>query len=167
MRKLLVVDYDPAWPDLFRTESALLDHTFGGLAIGIHHIGSTAVPNLPAKPIIDILVEVTDLAALDALSDDMIAIGYTPEGEFGISGRRYFHKGGDERTHQIHAFASGDFNLKRHIAFRDYLRSKPTVARAYGELKKRNAITCNNDREKYCAGKNDFIKHYEAVALGD
>lgn len=90
MRKIQVVDYDPAWPDRFEAESALLSQTLGSVAIRIRHIGSTAVPYLPAKPIIDILVEVTDLATLDALNGDIGAIGYKPKGEFGIPGRRSF-----------------------------------------------------------------------------
>ena len=166
MRKIQVVDYDPTWPDLFEIESTLLGRTLGSLAIGIHHIGSTAVPRLPAKPIIDILFEVSDLAALDALNGQMSAIGYEPKGEYGIAGRRYFQKGDDQRTHHIHAFVTGDVNLIRHIAFRDYLRANPAVAQEYGELKKQIARTCNNDIEKYSYGKNNFIKHYAAIALG-
>jgi GrpB-like predicted nucleotidyltransferase (UPF0157 family) len=165
MRKIQVVDYNPAWPDLFRAESALLSQTLGSIAIGIHHIGSTAVPGLPAKPIIDILIEVTDLALLDALNDHMMAIGYRPNGEFGIPERRYFHKGGYKRTHHIHAFAYGDFNVKRHIAFRDYLRLHATAAKAYGELKKHIAMTCHTNISKYCDGKNNFVKHHTAIAL--
>lgn len=166
MRKLKVIEYDPAWPDLFACESALIKDTLDNVIIRIHHIGSTAVQGLPAKPIIDILAEVTELALLDALSDNMIAIGYEPKGEFGIPGRRYFQKGGNEHTHHIHAFVSGDFNVTRHISFRDYLRSNPVVARAYGELKKNIAMTCNNDIEIYCDKKRHFIKYFEAISLG-
>jgi GrpB-like predicted nucleotidyltransferase (UPF0157 family) len=106
----------------------------------IHHVGSTAVPGLAAKPIIDILIEVTGLEALDALHEDMKVIGYKPKGEFGIPGRRYYQKGGKQRTHQIHAFVTGDFNVTRHIAFRDYLRANSDVAREYGEVKKRKRV---------------------------
>ncbi|MGA1871720.1 MAG: GrpB family protein [bacterium] len=165
MTKIQVVDYDPSWPRLFETENILLRQTLGGIVIEIHHIGSTAVPGLAAKPIIDILVEVTDLATLDARNGDMEAIGYNPKGEFGIPGRRYFQKGDDKRTHQIHAFVSGDFNVTRHIAFRDYLRSNPAVAVEYGELKKSVAKTCNNDIEKYCDGKDAYVKQHEAIAV--
>ncbi len=88
-RRIEVVDYDPAWPKLFETEQTLLCRVLGEVAERIRHIGSTAVPGLAAKPIIDILVEVTDLESLDAMNNEMSAIGYTPMGEFGIPGSRY------------------------------------------------------------------------------
>jgi len=165
MRKIQVVDYDPSWPECFKEESNLLRETLGDTAVAVHHIGSTAVPGLAAKPIIDILVEVTDLATLDARNPDMELIGYNPKGEFGIPGRRYFQKGGDNRTHQIHAFLAGDLNVSRHIAFRDYLRSNPGVAEEYGALKKRVAETCDDDIGKYCDGKDAFVKNHEETAV--
>jgi GrpB-like predicted nucleotidyltransferase (UPF0157 family) len=131
----------------------------------VHHIGSTAVPGLAAKPIIDIVLEVSDLAALDAHNSQMEEIGYKPRGEFGIPGRRYFQKGGDNRTHHLHAFLRGDPNVVRHIAFRDYLRRHPEVAREYGDLKRRVARTCDNDVERYCDGKDAYVKRVEAMAV--
>lgn len=95
----------------------------------------------------------------------MISLGYEPMGEFGIPRRRYFPKGGNNRTHQIHAFASGDLHVMRHIAFRDYLRTNPEVAWEYGELKKNVARTCGNDIDIYCKGKDAFVKMHEAIAV--
>jgi len=89
MRKIEVVEYDPAWPELFARERDLLFHTLRDVAVSVHHIGSTSVPGLAAKPIIDILLEVRALAALDAVSGEMEAIGYRSKGELGIPGRRY------------------------------------------------------------------------------
>jgi len=165
MRRIEVVEYNPSWPETFKEESYLLRETLGDIAVAVQHIGSTAVPGLAAKPIIDILIEVTDLAALDARNRDMELIGYEPKGEFGIPGRRYFQKGGDNRTHQIHAFVAGDVNVSRHIAFRDYLRSNPGVADEYGVLKKKVAETCDNDIGKYCDGKDAFVKNHEEIAV--
>ena len=165
MRKIKVIEYDQSWPERFKEESNLLREMLGDLAVEVHHIGSTAVPGLAAKPIIDILIEVTDLAALDARNRDMELIGYEPKGEFGIPGRRYFQKGGDSRTHQIHAFAAGDVHVRRHIAFRDYLRSNPGIADEYGVLKKKVAETCGNDIGKYCDGKDAFVKNHEEIAV--
>ena len=165
MRKIEVADYNPLWPELFNSEHALLHSKLEGTAIGIHHIGSTAVPGLAAKPVIDILIEVTSLDNLDALNKVMESIGYEPRGENGISGRRYFLKGGDERTHHIHAFTAGDTNITRHLLFRDYLRSNKTIANEYAELKKRLAEKYNNDRQKYCDGKDCFVKRHEILAL--
>jgi len=165
LRIVEVVEYDPSWPALFDAECTLLRHTLEGVAIAIHHIGSTAVPGLAAKPIIDMLMEVTDLQALDALSDRMMSIGYIPRGEYGIPGRRYFQKGGDNRTHHLHAFAAGDSNLLRHLAFRDYLRAHPEASADYGKLKKALANVCENDLERYCDGKDAFVKRLEAMAV--
>jgi GrpB-like predicted nucleotidyltransferase (UPF0157 family) len=165
MRKIQVVEYDPSWPALFEAERDVLRRTIGTVAVEIHHIGSTAVPGLCAKPIIDILIEVTDLALLDALNGKMETIGYKPMGEFGIPGRRYFPKGSENRTHQIHAFSRGDFSVTRHIAFRDYLLANSEVAKEYGELKKRVAETCDNDIGRYCDGKDAYVKRVEALAV--
>jgi GrpB-like predicted nucleotidyltransferase (UPF0157 family) len=165
MRKIKVVDYDPDWPQLFELEREELFRTLGAVAVSIHHIGSTAVPGLAAKPIIDIIVEVTSVADMDCHESQMIGIGYEPKGEFGILGRRFFQKGGDNRTHHVHAFAQGDPQVLRHIAFRDYLQLNPSVAREYGELKRRVVQGCHNDIEVYCQGKGAFIKRIEAHAI--
>jgi GrpB-like predicted nucleotidyltransferase (UPF0157 family) len=164
-RELAVVDYDTEWPRSFETERRLLSRALGKVALAIHHIGSTAVPGLAAKPIIDILIEVTSPEALDTLNQEMSELGYEPRGEYGIPGRRFFEKGGDNRTHHIHAFRRGDFNITRHIAFRDYLRLHPEIAREYGELKKAIAATCWNDIERYCDRKDAYVKQLEATAV--
>ena len=165
MRKIEVVDHDPSWRGRFETERDLLSRALGEVALKVHHVGSTAVPGLAAKPVIDILIEVTGLDALDALNGRMEALGYEPKGEFGIPGRRYFRKGGSDRSHHIHAFVCGDSNITRHIAFRDYLRAHPEVAREYGALKKRIAKECDNDVARYCDGKDAYVKRIEAVAV--
>lgn len=95
----------------------------------------------------------------------MQTLGYEAKGEFGISGRRYFIKGGSNRSHQIHAFKTGDENVKRHTAFRDYLEVHPVVMKEYADLKKELAQRCNNDIEQYCNGKDEFIKLYEFKAI--
>ena len=164
-RVIEVLDYDPAWPELFEVERGLLGDVLGRIATRIHHIGSAAVPGLAAKPIIDILIEVTSLADLDGHSEEMSGLGYAAKGEFGIAGRRYFQKDGYQRTHQVHAFAAGDSNILRHIAFRDYLRANPEIAREYGQLKKEIAAACGNDIGRYCDGKDAYVKRLEVVAL--
>ena len=165
VRKIEVVEYDPIWPHLFETERSLLFRTLGNVALGIHHIGSTAIPGLAAKPTIDILVEVTDVVALDAFNANMRAIYYEPKGESGILGRRYFKKGGINRTHNIHAFARTDSNVTRYIAFRDYLRAHPEVACEYAKLKNDVATKCDNDIVRYCDGKDAYVKRVEGDAI--
>ena len=160
-----VVEYNPNWVNEFLIESSKLKDVLGDIVNNIHHIGSTAVPGLMAKPIIDIMPEVTDLGLLDAKSNEMEKLGYEVMGAFGIPGRRYFRKGGDHRTHQIHAFKSGDPNLIRHLAFRDYLIAHEQIAKEYGELKFSIARSINNDIERYSDEKDPFIKHHEMKAL--
>ncbi|WP_299022791.1 GrpB family protein [uncultured Photobacterium sp.] len=164
-RIIEVVSYDPKWAELFELESRAISDVVGQTVVNIHHIGSTSVTGLAAKPIIDILLEVTDLHSLDVLSSGLISLGYESKGEFGIAGRRFFQKGGNNRTHHLHAFKVGDSNVVRHIAFRDYLIAHPDIATEYGRLKTKVALGCNNDPDSYCSGKNDFIKYHVLQSL--
>jgi GrpB-like predicted nucleotidyltransferase (UPF0157 family) len=164
-RIIRVVDYYPGWPEKYQAEREALLKALGDMIVQIHHIGSTAVPGLAAKPIIDILPEVTDINELDRYNSEMEKLGYTARGEYGIPGRRYFHKGEPNRTHHLHAFNVGSDAAIRHIAFRDYLIAHPQIAMEYGELKRRCARVCDNDIEKYGDLKNDFIKFHEKQAL--
>ena len=150
---VVVTEYDPAWPREFEREAELLLRVFGANLAAIHHIGSTAVPGLAAKPIVDIMPAVYDLEAVDAHRADFEALGYEYLGEFGIPGRRYMCKGGDERTHQVH------------VAFRDYLRSHPEVCRKYAALKRSLAARFPWNIDAYCEGKERFVKLHERLAL--
>ena len=120
-RAIEVVDHDPNWKNIFEIEKAALSKAIGNNAVKIDHIGSTSVIGLAAKPIVDILIEVSKLEKLDAADKNISALGYTIKGENGISGRRYFQKGGYQRSHHVHAFQSGDLHLHRHKAFKEYL----------------------------------------------
>ena len=164
-RVINVVDYDPNWIQVFDVEKILLANAIGNNAVKIEHIGSTAVKGLPAKPVIDILIEVTSLIGLDALNMNIEALNYLVKGENGISGRRYFQKGGYQRTHHIHAFQTGDLNLIRHRAFKEYLIAHPVVASKYGKIKRDAILKCGNNMNVYMALKNEFILRHEKLAL--
>lgn len=90
MRKIIVVPYDDKWPEMFEAESLLIRTLLGGVVKSVHHIGSTSVPGLSAKPVIDILLEVSDINELDTYNSAMASGGYVACGENGITGRRYF-----------------------------------------------------------------------------
>ncbi|RJL48947.1 GrpB family protein [Pectobacterium carotovorum] len=165
MRQVTIVPYDELWPGLFEAESALLKITLGQVIAHIHHVGSTAVPGLAEKPVIDILLEVVDLNALDELNAAMENAGYTVRGENGIQNRRYFTKGGDQRTHHVHAFIVGDTQIVKHVAFRDYLIKNKEAAEQYAEIKCAAARESENDTHRYSALKADFIKHHLQLAL--
>lgn len=164
--RVIVTNYDPNWPSAFESEAEKVKAVFGDELAAIYHIGSTSVPGLPAKPIIDILLVVRDIEQADQHNGDMIALGYEPMGEFGLPGRRYFRKGGDNRTHQIHAYqADNTSEIGRHLAFRDYLRAHPAEAAAYGALKEQLAGQFPEDIQSYMDGKDSFIKDREQRAL--
>ena len=163
-----VVLYRPEWPLLFAQEAEKIGKAFGAELLAVHHIGSTSVEGLAAKPIIDILAvvrDVYDLSLTDAAQAAFERIGYEYLGEFGIPGRRYYRKGGENRTHQIHAFSEEDhWNIDRHLAVRDYLRAHPKEAKLYGDLKQRLAQQFPEDIERYCDGKDAFVKALEKRA---
>ena len=160
-----VVPYDPQWPALFAEEATRIRAVFDGELLAIHHIGSTSVPGLQAKPVIDMLPIVAQIERVDSFNEAMQRLGYEAMGELGIPGRRYFRKGGDDRTHQAHVFAQGDANIERHLAFRDYLRAHPSVAAEYGVLKAILAQRFPEDINGYMDGKDAFIKENERQAL--
>lgn len=132
-----VVPYDPGWAEAFIVEADALRAALQPLAVTLHHMGSTAVRGLPAKPIIDILGVVDCLDALDPASGRLTDLGYEAMGAFGIEGRRYFRKIRTDgvRTHHLHVYQEGSPQVPRHLAFRDYLRAFPERAAAYGALK--------------------------------
>ena len=161
-----MVDYNPEWPAMFEAEAPKIAEALGDNLLSIHHIGSTSVPGLKAKPIIDILPVVRDIAAVDQHTPQMEALGYEGLGEFGLPGRRYFRKGDLVRTHHVHVHAlDSDQEIERHIAVRDYLRAHPDAAREYGELKAQLAKQFPDDRFAYMDGKDAFVKALERDAL--
>ncbi|MBR3714503.1 MAG: GrpB family protein [Clostridia bacterium] len=165
-RKIEVVAYRPEWAKMFAQEAKQIKKILGKNCVWVHHIGSTAVKGLAAKPIIDIMPVVKDLSAVDLLDKEFEAIGYECKGEFGIPGRRFYTKGGDERTHHIHIFAqSSKDDIERHLAVRNYLQSAPEEAKKYAELKIKLAEEFTYDNEGYCDGKDAFVKELEKKAL--
>lgn len=163
-----VVPPDPDWPRAYDAEARRLRDALGDTVIALHHIGSTAIRGIHAKPIIDILLEVGDLGALDRQTQQMQALGYEAKGEFGIPGRRYFRRDSAQgvRTHQVHAFERGSHGARRHLAFRDHMNAHPEAAQAYDTLKRSLAARFPNDLQAYMDGKDAFVKRHEALALG-
>ncbi|ASS64432.1 bifunctional GNAT family N-acetyltransferase/GrpB family protein [Bacillus velezensis] len=163
-RKAEVVPYKPEWKEMFEREKADLIRIFGPALHSVSHIGSTSIPGMAAKPVIDILAEVKDILDADRFSPQLEALGYEAKGENGIEGRRFFQKGGSKRTHHVHIYETGHPDVKRHLLFRDYLTAKPEKAAQYMELKRRLAKAYPYDMAKYSEGKNDWIKAAEQEA---
>ena len=165
--KVRVVAHVPGWISGFDAEANRIAAALGDTAVAIHHIGSTAIPGIFAKPVVDVLLEVDSLARLDEKGSAMTGLGYEAKGEFGIPGRRYFRKNGAPgvRTHHVHAFEAGSPAIERHLAFRDYLIAHPREAQVYSALKRRLASEHPDDMEAYMDGKDAFIKEHEAKAI--
>jgi GrpB-like predicted nucleotidyltransferase (UPF0157 family) len=164
---IVLTEHDPTWADAFSHEAQRLGPALGALLIELHHIGSTAVPGILAKPVIDILAIVSDVHALDAQAANLQALGYEVMGEFGLPGRRYFRKDNSAgvRTHQVHAYASASASeIERHLNFRDYLREHPATADAYCDLKQALVEQCVDDMGCYSDGKTAFIREVEQRA---
>ena len=166
MKNVEVVPHNPQWRAAFEAEAKRIISVIGENVITIHHIGSTAIPNIYAKPIIDLLIEVRDINQVDAQSQAMQALGYEVKGEFGMLGRRYFRKDNQQgiRTHQIHTFETGSTQVERHLAFRDYLIAQPIAAQKYSELKRKLAKKHSDNMDGYIDGKDDFIKETDRRA---
>lgn len=156
--------YDNAWPTLFLEEKERIGRILKDEVLGIHHIGSTAIPGMDSKPTIDILVVVRKIEKVDDYNARMEGIGYVAMGEYGIPGRRFFHKGVDRRTHHLHVFQEGSPEIDRHLRFRDYMISHPVEAAEYALLKKGLASRFRPDIDSYCDGKDAFIKEIDAKA---
>ena len=167
MRQVIVVPYDPHWPAAFERAAHEVTKALGQSLLAIHHIGSTSIPGIHAKPIIDMLAVARDLPSVDACSDGMQAIGYEVMGEFGIDGRRYFRRDNAAgiRTEHVHTFAADSRHVRRHLAFRDFLRAHAGIAQEYAQLKQRLAAAHPFDIEAYMDGKDAFIREIQAKAL--
>jgi GrpB-like predicted nucleotidyltransferase (UPF0157 family) len=164
--KVEVVPHNPRWRDAFEAEAKHVAAALGDNVVAIHHIGSTAIPNIYAKPVIDLLVEVRDIAEVDVRSSAMESLGYEVMGEYGIPGRRYFRKETREgiRTHHIHVFEAASAEVERHLAFRDYMIAHPGEAQRYSELKRKLAEEHPQSIDGYMDGKDGFIKEIDRRA---
>ncbi len=160
-----IAEYDAAWPAAFEWERGLIADALGGLMLGIEHVGSTAVPGLGAKPIIDITVGIHRLADGEKCVRPLEGLGYEYRGDGEIPGRHYFRKfTRGERTHHLNIVEhEGDF-WARHILFRDYLREHPWEAKRYYDLKVRLAERFGTDRLGYTEAKTEFIESVLARA---
>ncbi|NEQ43101.1 MAG: GrpB family protein [Leptolyngbya sp. SIOISBB] len=166
MRKVEVIPHTLKWREMFEIESKRVTDALGKNVVAVHHIGSTAIPRIYAKPIIDLLVEVKDIVRVDEHSSLMESLGYEVMGEYGILGRRYFRKNSQEgvRTHHVHTFEVASEQVERHLAFRDYMISHPEDAQKYSELKRKLAREYPMNIDGYMDGKDSFIQEIDMKA---
>jgi GrpB-like predicted nucleotidyltransferase (UPF0157 family) len=165
---VFLADYDETWPARAMREVARVEPFFGGNLVQIHHIGSTAVPGLIAKPIIDLLPEVRSTSQLDNACSGFEDADYNWFGEYGLQGRRYLtwnDPATGQRQVHLHCYKSGSPEIDRHLAFRDYLRVHPKAAEAYALEKQRARDLHPMDSHGYTEEKSAWIKKIEAKAL--
>jgi GrpB-like predicted nucleotidyltransferase (UPF0157 family) len=151
-------NHNKEWKKLFAQEAKKISSQISNYIVDIQHIGSTAIPNIVAKPIIDIAVAINELSNIEQVVTLLEEGGYEYRGEQGIPDRHMFVKGNEEcRTHHIHVMVNTSYEWKKHILFRDYLRKNSSEAKQYSDLKKKLATKYEFDREKYTDGKEAFI----------
>ena len=154
-----LVPYDSAWPQMFRDEAARIEKFLRehDVQLALEHMGSTAVPGLSAKPVLDILAARADTTPRDLAIGAIVAAGYVYRGESGIPGRDFFRRG-DPRSYHIHLTTVDSTFWREHRAFRDYLREHAAAAAEYAQLKAALAQRFPNDRESYIEGKTEFVR---------
>jgi GrpB-like predicted nucleotidyltransferase (UPF0157 family) len=162
MRKLEVVPYDKEWSEIYEK----IKEVFGGELLNIYHIGSTSVPGMVAKPIVDILVEVQEINKVDSFNSYMIKHGYAPRGENGIDGRRFFIKENNyKRTHHLHIYKTGAKEIVKHLAFRDYLIENQNELERYKDLKQDLSQNYPDNVKLYQEKKSLLVNELSEKAL--
>lgn len=162
-----VVPHDSNWKLAFEIEAKAIENALRKTPIQLHHIGSTAIPGILAKPIIDLLGVVPKLDDAEANARVFEGLGYEVMGAYGIEGRRYFRKtdSNGTRTHHLHVFEKGSIHVERHLAFRDFLRTYPNVAEEYSLLKESLTQGDAPSWEAYMDGKDPFVRRVEPQAV--
>jgi GrpB-like predicted nucleotidyltransferase (UPF0157 family) len=162
-----IVPYSAAWRESAQREIDQLTYALGPVLYAVHHIGSTAVPGLAAKPILDFMLVATEISLMDDALPILERLGYRGWGELGITGRRYFTRdtGVGTRVAQLHCFSQGSPHIERHLAFRDYLRAHHDIAFAYQSEKQRCSDLHPSDSHAYSDCKADWVIRLEAQAL--
>ena len=167
-RNIVVVPYDSNWKLQFEAIRSEIQDALGELALSIEHVGSTSVEGLSAKPIIDIDVVIEDESKLQTVIEKLAVIGYEYEGNLGIVGREAFGYTGKEhlQNHHLYVCAKDSPELKRHLTFRDYLRSHKEAVREYSRIKEEGAKLFPNDIDGYIRYKTDWIERiYREIGL--
>ena len=167
-KNVIVLPYDEQWKHDFLQINAELTSVLGQLAIEIEHVGSTSVQGLSAKPIIDIDIVIKDYSGLENVISALEKIGYQHEGNLGIAGREAFKYDGKEhlRKHHLYVCPEDSPELKRHIAFRDYLQTHPDAVREYSRIKEEGAELYPDDIDRYIEHKSPFIeKIYAEIGI--
>lgn len=162
-----IVDYRRSWPAIFECQAKNMLNSCGNLITAVHHIGGTSVAGLASKPILDMMPIVANRTAGFKAIAPMEKLGYRYRGENGIAGRLYFDMVVECRTvAHVHMFSAGHPDIRKHLFFRDYLRTHPETAMQYERLKRSLASQQGMDRRSYTDAKSDFINQIIGTATG-
>jgi GrpB-like predicted nucleotidyltransferase (UPF0157 family) len=154
---VIVLDYDTNWPGVFQSLRERIADALGDMAAAIEHVGSTAVPGLAAKPIIDIDVLLASEAMLPEAIERLASLGYIHRGDLGIAEREAFFTPANDPPHHLYVCPPSSTEFRKHMAFRDYLRAHPKDAKIYGDLKIALAERFREDRSAYNTAKGGFV----------
>jgi GrpB-like predicted nucleotidyltransferase (UPF0157 family) len=157
MKRVQVVAYDPEWPRIFERIRSYVWPAVRDVAIDVEHVGSTSVPGLSAKPVIDACVVVASSGEVAACIERLASIGYVHRGNLGVPEREAFRRPQTLPRHHLYLSPRESLSLKNHLGFRDFLRSHPEAAREYGELKTSLARRFPEDIDSYVVGKTNFV----------
>lgn len=158
MRKIEVVDYDPCWPKTFERLCSRIWTALADVALSVEHVGSTSVPGLAAKPIIDISIVVPEGSDVQTGISRLATLAYIHSGDLGVEGREAFANPDGLPMHNLYLCPPDSVALANHLAIRNYLRTHPEAAREYGELKKRLAERFPDDIDGYVDGKTTMLR---------
>lgn len=157
MQPITIVDYREDWPAIFLALHEGISNCIGSLTSAIEHVGSTSVPGLSGKDKIDVSVVVIQNALLPVITKRLEGIGYIHRGNLGIDGREVFEPHSQDPAHNLYVCTAGMLSLRNHLTLRDHLRTHPTDAAAYADLKRKLAEQFPFDRAAYISGKTEFI----------
>jgi len=167
--QVVIVDYNPQWPQMYEDERARIQNAIGPYLVDIQHVGSTSIPGLSAKPIIDILPVIRDISLVSQCVEPLAALDYAYFGEYGIPGRHYFRKPADitsqPHTFHLHVLEKGHDQWAMMLLFREYLRLHPEATQHYDTLKRELAAHYGSDRVGYTDAKEFFVKSIVRAAI--
>lgn len=168
-----ILPYNASWPEAFRAEAERIGRAFGSQALRIEHVGSTSIPGLAAKPVIDIQVSVSSLTDQACYQSWLTSLGYThfPLGSFDLVYPFFKRPAVWPSTHHVHLCAAGSVQEREHLAFRNYLRRHSAVAEEYAALKRNLALQYDGrtieSQEAYSLAKTDFVRAILSTALAE
>lgn len=162
--KVRLSEFDSSWKKSFKDECDVMTRIFGDEIVSFEHFGSTSVPGMKAKPVVDMMILVRDINQVNKYDAQLESLGYDVAGEWGIEGRRLLRKGGDNRSHHIHIYQHDHPEVYRHLVVRDYLTEKPEEVKSYSDFKEKLASKYDDTRE-YSKAKKEFVSELEKRAI--